>query len=174
MTLERAGGVIFKGNPHTVRGPVLQVGDKAPNFEVVANDWSRMSLSDTAGKVRLLSVVPSLDTSICDAQTRRFNEEASQFSEDVIVWTISADLPTSQKRWCGAAGIERVTTLSCHYDMAFADAYGVHDVDFRWCVRSVFVVDQEDTIRYVEYVPAIGSEVNFDAAMNALKEVTGK
>jgi thiol peroxidase len=173
MVVERPGGVTFRGNPHTVRGAMLEPGQQAPEFTVIANDLSTVTLSDSAGKVRLISVVPSLETSICDAQTRRFNQEATAFSNDVVVLTISADLPQAQKRWCGAAGVDRVQTLSCHRDMQFADAYGVHDIDFRWCQRSVFIVDELDTIRYVEYVPAIGQEVNFEAALAALKEIAG-
>ncbi|HEC21676.1 MAG TPA: thiol peroxidase [Chloroflexi bacterium] len=168
---ERPGGVTFKGVPHTVRGPVLQVGQKAPDFTVIANDLSEVSLADTAGKIRLISVVPSLDTGLCDAQTRRFNEEATGFSDEVVVLTISADLPFAQKRWCAAAGVDRVQTLSCHRDMAFADAYGVHDVDFRWCQRAIFIVDRDDIIRYVEYVPEIAQPVNFEAALGALREL---
>lgn len=173
MTLNRPGGVTFKGTPHTVRGAMLEVGQKAPDFTVVANDLSAVTLADSAGKVRLISVVPSLDTGICDAQTRRFNEEATNFSDEVMVLTISADLPFAQRRWCAAAGVERVQTLSCHRDMGFADAYGVHDVDLRLCQRAIFIVDQEDTLRYTEYVPEIAQEVNFDAALAKLKEVAG-
>lgn len=173
MVVERPGGVTHKGKPHTVRGAMLKVGDKAPDFTVIANDLSEFRFSETAGRVRLISVVPSLDTGLCDAQTRRFNEEATRFSSDVEVLTISADLPFAQKRWCGMAGVDRVRTFSCHRDMQFAEAYGVYDVDLRLCQRAVFIVDKDDTIRYAEYVPEIAQEVNFEAALTALKEVTG-
>lgn len=171
MTVERQGGVTFKGDPHTVRGEKLQVGQEAPDAPLVANDMSEVHISDYAGKVRLLSVVPSLDTGLCDAQTRRFNEEASAFDDNVVVLTISADLPFAQKRWCGNAGVERVETLSTYRDMAFAEAYGVYDSDWRVCQRAIFIVDEEGTIRYAEYVPEIAQEVDFDAALTALKEL---
>lgn len=173
MFVERPGGVTYKGTPHTVRGAMLEIGQPAPNFSVIANDLSEVTLADSAGKVRLISVVPSLDTGLCDAQTRRFNQEAVGFSDDVVVLTISANLPWAQRRWCGAAGVERVQTLSCYRDMQFADAYGVHDVDFRYCQRSVFIIDQDDILRYAEYVPEIAQAVDYDAALAALKEVTG-
>jgi thiol peroxidase len=170
-SVERPGAVSFKGQLHTVRGAMLEVGQQAPDFVVTANDWGKVRLSDSAGKVRLISVVPSLDTGVCDAQTRRFNQEAANFSEDVVILTISADLPWAQRRWCGAAGVDRVQTLSCHHDMGFADAYGVHDIEMRICQRAIFIVDRADTVRYVEYVPAISTEVDFEAALSTLKHV---
>ncbi|NDJ51877.1 MAG: thiol peroxidase [Chloroflexi bacterium] len=173
MTEERPNGVTLGGTPHTVRGPILAVGENAPDAELVATDWSRIKLSDYEGKVRLLSVVPSLDTGVCNAQTQRFNEEAAAFNEDVVVLTISADLPPAQGRWVNTNGAERVKVVSCHYDMAFADSYGVHDTDYRWCQRAVFVIDQDGTLQHAEYVPEIGDEVNFDAAVAKVKELAG-
>jgi len=170
---ERPGDVTFKGNPLTVIGDKLKVGDKAPKFVLLANDLSEVTLSDSAGKVRLISVVPSLDTSICDAQTRRFNEEISKFGENVLGYTVSSDLPFAQARWCGAAGVDRVETLSDHRDMAFAAAYGTYVKELRLNQRAVFIVDADDTIRYVEYVPEIAQHPDYEAALQVLKKVVG-
>lgn len=170
---ERAGAVTFKGNPLTVLGEPLKVGNKAPDFELIANDLSAVTLSDSAGKTRLISVVPSLDTGICDAQTRHFNEEISKLGEDVVGYTISADLPFAQARWCGNAGVERVITLSDHRDMNFGDAYGTHVKELRLEQRSVFIVDGDGTVRYVEYVPEIAQHPDYEAALAALNEVAG-
>ena len=173
MTMERKGAVTIKGSPLTVVGEPLAVGDKAPGFELVANDFSRVSLADSAGKIRLISVVPSLDTGICDAQTRRFNEEAAGFGEDVVVLTVSGEHPFNQRRWCGAAGIDRVAVLSDHMDMNFGKAYGTYIREWRLEQRAIFVVDAEDTIRYVEYVPEIAQFPDFDAALAAVADVKG-
>jgi thiol peroxidase len=173
MTTERIGGVTFKGQPLTVIGPQLRPGDRAPNFRLLDNDLNEVTLADSAGKVRLISVVPSLDTSICDLQTRRFNEEAANFGPDVVVLTVSADLPFAQKRWCGAAGVERVQTLSDHRDMNFGDTYGTHIKELRLEQRAVFIVDREGIIRYAEYVPEVARHPNYDAALAALKELVG-
>jgi thiol peroxidase len=171
--VERPADVIFKGKPQTVRGRKLKVGDKAPGFTLTANDWSKVSLADSAGKVRLLSVVTALDTGICDAQTRRFNQEIAQYGDKAICYTISADLPQTQSRWCGAAGIDRVQTLSDHFDMSFGDAYGTHIKEIRLEQRAMFVVDGAGAVRYVEYVPAVAQHPNYDDALAALKEVVG-
>ena len=169
MATERFGDVTLKGEKLTVRGNVLQPGDKAPDFTLTANDFSSVSLQDSTGKVRLISVVPSLFTGICDAQTRRFNEEAASLGENVTVLTVSVDFPTAQRQWCGAAGIDRVQTLSDHKDMNFGDAYGTHVVEIRWEQRAIFVVDSDDTIRYVEYVPEIAQHPDYEAALTAVR-----
>jgi len=148
-----------------VEREMLKVGDKAPDFILTANDWKSKTLANYEGRVKIISVVPSLDTRVCAAQTRRFNEEASHMSSDVVILTVSADLPYALRRWCGAEGIERTETLSSHKDMNFADAYGVHVVDMRICQRACFVVDKEDVIRHAEYVPIIGNEIDFIAAL---------
>ncbi len=171
MAIERPGAVTHKGRPRTVIGPVLKAGDRAPDFTLLANDLSKVTLADSAGKVRLISVVSSLDTGICDAQTHRFNEEAVNFGDDVVVLTVSVDLPAAQKRWCGAAGVDRVQTLSDHFDMNFGDAYGTHVKELRWEQRAIFVVDRDDVIRYVEYVPEIAQHPDYEAALAALREV---
>ena len=171
MATERVGGVTQKGKPMTVIGALLKPGDKAPDFRLLANDLSEVTLADSAGKVRLISVVPSLDTSICDLQTRRFNQEAAGFGPDVVVLTVSVDLPFAQKRWCGAAGVERVQTLSDHRDMNFGDAYGTHIKELRLEQRSIFVVDRAGVIRYVEYVPETAQHPDYEGALAAVRQV---
>lgn len=160
--------VTFKGNPMTLIGQEVKAGDKAPDFTVLANDLSEVTLADTTGKVRLISVVPSIDTGVCDAQTRRFNEEAAKL-DNVEVLTVSADLPFAQKRWCAAAGLENVKTLSDHRDFSFAEAYGVGMKELRLLARSVFVVDSSDTVTYVEYVGEGTDHPDYEAAIEAAK-----
>lgn len=169
MAQERAGAATFQGNPLTLIGPELKAGDKAPNFTVLANDLSAVTLATTAGKVRLVSVVPSLDTPVCDAQTRRFNQEAAALGDNVVVLTISMDLPFAQKRWCGAAGVDRVQTLSDHREASFGQAYGTLIRELRLESRAIFVVDAADTIRHVEYVKEIVSHPNYEAALASAK-----
>ena len=140
----------FKHNPVTLLGNEVKVGDKAPDFTVLANDLSPVSLKDSEGKIRLFSVVPSLDTGVCDAQTRRFNEAAAELGDNVIIYTVSMDLPFAQKRWCGAAGIEAVQTVSDHREGSFGQAYGVLIESLRLLTRSVFVVNALGTVPYVE------------------------
>lgn len=165
----REGGATIRGNPLKVRGTMLKAGDKAPDFQLVATDMSTKSLSDYAGKIKILSVVPSLDTSVCDAQTRRFNQEAVELDEDIVVLTVSADLPFAQKRWCAAADVDRVETLSSHKDMQFSDDYGLHVLDWRVNQRAVIVLNANDEVTYAQYVTEIGEEVNFDAALEAAR-----
>lgn len=159
----------FKHNPVTLLGNEVKVGDKAPNFTVLANDLSPVTLQDSEGKVRLFSVVPSLDTGVCDAQTRKFNEVAAELGDNVVIYTISMDLPFAQKRWCGAAGIESVQTVSDHREGSFGQAYGVLIESLRLLTRSIFVVDAEGTVTYVEYVPEATDHPNYDAAIEAVK-----
>ena len=168
---ERVGAATFKGNPLTLIGREIKVGDKAPDFALLANDLSPVTLANSAGKVRLISVVPSLDTPVCDVQTRKFNESVSAFGEGVVCYTVSADLPFAQARWCGAAGIDRVQTLSDHRDMSFGNTYGTHIKELRLETRAVFIVDASGIVRYVQYVPEITQEPNYDAALAALKKV---
>jgi len=134
----------------------------------LANDFSEVHLEDSAGKVRLISVVPSLDTSICDAQTRRFNEEAAKASPEVVILTISADHPITQKRWCGAAGVDQVQVLSDYLDMNFGGAYGTWIKERRLEQRSIFVIDKSDRVTHTEYVPVIGQYPDYEAALAAL------
>lgn len=169
--MERPGAVTFKGQPLTLVGPELKPGDKAPDFTIIDQSLQPASLKDYAGKVILLSVVPSLDTSICSAQTKRFNEEAAQLPEDVVILTVSMDLPFAQARFCGAENIDRVKVLSDHRDASFAQAYGTLVKELRLESRAIFVIDRDGTIRYVEYVPEIASHPNYDAALQAVKSL---
>jgi thiol peroxidase len=153
-----------------VVGSPVAVGDNAPEVTLSDRGWAGTFdlLGDTAGKVRLVSVVPSIDTGICDAQTRRLNEEASSLGDNVIVLTVSADLPFAQARWCGAAGVDRVKMLSDHMDMAFGTAYGTYVEAARIDQRAIFIIDDKDIVRYVEYVPEIAQHPDYDAALAAL------
>lgn len=162
--------VAFRDTQLTVVGDALKPGDKAPEVELATGFLAKSNLlADTAGKIRLVSVVPSIDTSVCDAQTRRMNQEAVSLGEQVIVVTVSVDLPMAQKRWCGAAGVERVLMLSDYLNMDFGKAYGVAVPDLGADQRSIFVIDADDVIRYVEYVPGIGQHPNYDAALAAVR-----
>lgn len=161
--------ITFKGNPVTLLGNEVKVGEKAPEFKVLANDLSEVTLADSKGQVRLISVVPSIDTGVCDAQTRRFNEEASKL-DNVKILTVSVDLPFAQKRWCAAAGIENVQTVSDHRDLSFGEAYGVAIQELRLLARAVFVVDSNDTVTYAEYVSEATDHPNYEAAVEAAKQ----
>ncbi len=160
--------VTFGGKAVTLLGNEVKVGDKAPNFTVLANDLSEVTLDNTKGQVRLITSVPSLDTGVCDAETRRFNEEANSLG-NVKILTVSVDLPFAQKRWCGANGIENVQTLSDHRDLSFGEAYGVAIQELRLLTRAVFVVDSSDTVTYVEYVSEATNHPNYEAALEAAK-----
>ncbi|WP_050182873.1 thiol peroxidase [Domibacillus robiginosus] len=160
--------VTFKENRITLIGNEVKTGNKAPDFTLLANDLSEVTLADTTGKVRIISVVPSIDTGVCDAQTRRFNEEAAKL-ENVDVLTVSADLPFAQSRWCAAAGLENIKTLSDHRDFSFAQNYGVGIEELRLLARSVFVLDSKDNVTYVEYVSEATNHPNYDAAIEAAK-----
>lgn len=168
---ERDGIVTMKGNPITLMGTELQVGDKAPDFVAIDNDLNPVSFDSFRGKVCIVSSVPSLDTPVCDMETRRFNDEAGRLADDVEILTISMDLPFAQKRWCGAAGVDKVQTLSDHRDAAFGQAYGVLIKGLRLLARAVFVVDKEGTIRYMELVKEIASEPDYDSILTAVKEL---
>ncbi len=166
---KRTGVVTFAGNPIALLGKEVKVGDKAPAFTLLDNGLGEKTLADYAGKVKVLSVVPSLDTGVCDAQTRWFNQNVSKLGENVVVLTVSVDLPFAQKRWCGAAGIDQVETLSDHRDLSFGENYGFILEGLRLLSRGIVVIDKDDVVRYVEYVPEVTSAVNFDAAEAATK-----
>ncbi len=169
---ERAGLVTMKGNPLTLVGKEVKVGQKAPDAELVANDLFAVRLSSLCrGKVSIITSVPSLDTSVCDLETRRFNEEAGKLGNDVVILAVSMDLPFAQKRWCGAAGVKNVQTLSDHREAAFGKAYGVLIKELRLLARAVFVADKQGVVRYVELVRELGSEPNYEVALNAAKEL---
>jgi thioredoxin-dependent peroxiredoxin len=165
-TKRRTGVATLQGRPVTLLGDEVQVGDKASDFTVVAPDFSPVTLATSAGTVRLFSVLPSLDTEVCDQQTRRFNEEAAAI-DGVTVWNISADLPFAQRRWCGAAGLDGVNVASDHRDLSFGKAYGIAIDEFRILARGVFVVDAEDRVVYAEYVPEVGQHPNYELAIEA-------
>jgi thiol peroxidase len=161
----------IKQTEHVVEGPMLHVGDPAPDFKLTATDWTFKTLADYAGKVKILSLVPSLDTRVCSIQTRRFNQEAASLSGDIVILTISTDLPYAQRRWCGAEGIDKVVTLSDHQDMTFSTAYGVHVMDMRICQRAAFVLDKANVIQYAEYIPIIDHEITFEAVLERAREL---
>ncbi len=169
MAQERQGAVLFKGNPMTLIGPELKVGDKAPDFQVTAGDLSPVTLGNFKGKTKLISVVPSLDTPVCDQQTRRFNEEAGKLPTDVEVLTISMDLPFAQKRFCSTAGISKVRTLSDYKSASFGQAYGTLIKELHLLTRSVFIIDPDDKIQYVEYVREVTTHPNYEAALSFFK-----
>ena len=170
---ETAETITFLGNKLHLNGHLVKVGDKAPGFHAIANDLSERKLSDYAGKIVILSVVPSLDTGVCDMQTRRFNKEMAELSDDVAILTISCDLPFAQARWCGAAGAKAVETLSDHKDLSFGLAYGLAIEELRLLARAVFVLDKKGAIVYKELVPEMTHEVNFDAALTASRALVG-
>jgi thiol peroxidase len=165
-----ANTVTMMGNPLTLSGNPVEVGSKAPDFQALDNDMNPVSLSDFKGKICILASVPSLDTPVCDMETRRFNEEAGSLGEDVVVLTISMDLPFAQKRWCGAAGVEKVKTLSDHRDASFGNAYGVLISELRLLARAVFVLDREGVVTHAQVVPEITEEPDYDAVLGAVKQ----
>lgn len=171
MPQERTGVATLKGNPITLVGPELKVGDRAPDFRLNKSLTEEVTLADFAGKVKLISVVPSLDTGVCDAQTRRFNEEAAKLGDNVVILTVSVDLPFAQARWCGAAGVDKVVTLSDYKTREFGQAYGVFIKELALDMRAVFVVDQNDTIRYVQYLKEMTEHPDYDSAIAAVRQL---
>jgi len=162
--------VTFQGNPLTLTGDQPTVGQAAPDFEVLGNDLSGVKLSAFRGKVCIICTVPSLDTPVCDTEVRKFNEKATSLDDDVAVLVISMDLPFAQSRWCGAAGVDNVQTLSDHNMANFGNAYGVLIKELRLLARTVFVVDKEGLIRYIEVVEELTNEPDYEAALKAAKE----
>ncbi|MBI5974238.1 thiol peroxidase [Staphylococcus canis] len=161
--------VTFKGNPIQLTGQEVEVGQQAPDFKVVDNDLNPKSLADFKGKKKLINVVPSLDTGVCDQQTRRFNEDASQ--ENGYVLTVSLDLPFAQKRWCASSGLDNVITLSDYQTHSFGESYGVVMEELQLLARSVFVLDENDKIVYKEIVPEGTDFPNFEAALEAYQKL---
>lgn len=168
---KRTGVITFLNNPMTLVGKEVKVGEQAPDFTLLNNDLQAKTLKDYEGKVKIISVVPSLDTGVCDAQTRRFNVEASKLSDDVVILTVSMDLPFAQKRWCGAAGIDKMVTLSDHKDASFGTNYGFLIEELRLLTRGIVVIGKDNKVGYVEYVPEVTHEVNFNAALEAAKKL---
>lgn len=166
---ERPGGATFLGNPLTLIGPEIKAGDPAPDFTVLDNDLNPKSLKDYRGKTLIVSAVPSLDTPVCDMETRRFNAEADKLGENVRILTISMDLPFAQKRWCATQGVNKVETLSDHRDALFGAAYGVLIKELRLLARMVFVIDAKGTVTYVQPVKEITNEPDYDAVLAAAR-----
>lgn len=171
QTKEKTGVITFKGNPMTLLGEDVAVGSSAPDFHVVNTDLKAVSLGDSAGKVRLITVVPSLDTGVCDKMTRTFNEKAAALPQDVEIYTISMDLPFAQKRWCGNAGIERVKTLSDYQERSFGLNFGVLIKELKLLARAVFVIDRQGKVTYREIVPEVTDEPDYEAALAAVKKL---
>jgi thiol peroxidase len=168
---ERAGLITLKGNPLTLVGNEVEVGQSAPDVTLVANDLSEVTLSSFKGKVCILTSVPSLDTPVCDTETRKFNEKAGELGDDVVVLTVSMDLPFAQARWCGAAGVKNVQTLSDHREAALGTSYGLLIKELRLLARAVFVIDKDGVIRYQELVKEVAEEPDYDAALKAAQEL---
>ena len=163
--------VTIKGNPKALSGTEVKVGDKAPDFELLDNNLTPVKLSSFLGKVVVISSVHSLDTGICDTETRKFNTEAGKLGPDVVILTVSMDLPFAQKRWCGAAGVSNVITLSDHRDASFGTSYGVLIKELRLLARKIFVLDKAGIVRYVQLVNEVASEPDYEPVINAVKQL---
>ncbi len=168
--MERPGATTMRGNPLTLLGPELKAGDKAPDFSAVNDGLQPVNLAGTGHNVRIFSVVPSLDTPVCDAQTKRFNEEAAKLP-GVEIYTVSMDLPFAQKRWCGNFGIDKIKMLSDHRSGSFGEQYGTLIKDMRIESRAIFVLDKDNTIKYVEYVKEVADYPNYEAALGAARSL---
>ena len=171
MSVERPEAVTLKGNPFTLLGPELKAGEEAPDFSLVGGDLKSVTLADTEG-IRVFSVVPSLDTPVCDQQTRRFNQEAGSLL-GVTIYTISMDLPFAQGRWCAAAEVENLTMLSDHKDSSFGSNYGTLIKELRLNCRAIFVVDEQNNLRHVEYVGEVAEHPDYDAVLSAVNGLIG-
>ena len=170
MASERIGLIKVGGKDGTVIGPDIVVGQTAPEFTAHATDWSLVrGIADTHGKVRIIAALPSLDTEVCDRETRRFNEEAAGLGDQIVILVLSTDLPYTQKRWCGAAGVDQVRTLSDHMTAEFGERYGALIKERRILRRAVFVVDAEDVIVYAAYMHALGDEPDYTAVLAAAR-----
>lgn len=166
--MERPAATTLMGNPMTLLGPELKPGDKAPNFTALDNALKPVDLAATGNGVRIFSVVPSLDTPVCDMQTKRFNDESGKLG-GVEIYTVSMDLPFAQKRWCGAFGVDHVKMLSDHKDASFGQAYGTLIKELRILSRAIFVVDKNNIIRHAEYVKEVSQHPDYDAALAAAR-----
>lgn len=170
--MERTGIITMKGAPLTLTGSPVAVGNRAPDFTAVDTDLNQVRMSDYKDKILIISSVPSLDTPVCDLQTRRFNREAENIGEDVAILTLSMDLPFAQKRWCGSAGAERVITLSDHRTADFGEKYGLLIKELRLLARAVMIIDQDGIIRYIQIVPEIATEPDYEDVLEHLKKTT--
>lgn len=167
---ERTEWITFKGNPLTLIGNEVKVGDEAPDFIAIDNNLNPISFSTYRGKICLLSSVPSLDTPVCDMETRRFNEEASRLGADLVIITISMDLPFAQKRWCATTGVDHIQTLSDHRDASFGTSYGVLIKELRLLARALFLVDIKGIVQYVQLVKEITHEPDYESVLKALRK----
>ena len=170
--MERPGATTMRGNPLTLIGPELHVGETAPDFAAVDTGMQPVTLASTGANVRIFSVVPSLDTPVCDMQTKRFNEEAAKLPS-VEILTISMDLPFAMKRWCGAMGVDKVKMVSDHKTGSFGESYGTLIKELRIESRAIFVVDKDNVVRHAEYVKEVADHPNYDAALSVAKELAG-
>lgn len=171
MTIERIAAVTFKGNPMTLLGPELNVGQTAPDFAATANDMTTKKRSDYLGKIVILSVVPSLDTPVCDIQTKRFNSEIASLGDKAVCLTLSLDLPFANRRWCGAAGASNVVTLSDYKDHQAGLAFGLRIKELGLLARAVYVIDAQGVVRYAQLVKEVASEPDYDSALAAAKSL---
>ena len=169
---ERLGQITAQGNPLTLLGDEVKIGDKAPDFSATANDMTQVEFSSLRGKTVILSVVPSLDTSVCAVQTSTFSKAAQNFGPDIVVLTISMDLPFAQSRWCEANDVTNVQTVSDYKERTFGSAYGVLIKELKLLARSVFIVDKEGIIRYIQIVKEVTTEPDYDDVLKALEQVT--
>ena len=170
--MEERTGIIGRGSaPLTLLGPELKPGDKAPQFTLIDNNFQPFTLEKLSGKVCVISCVPSLDTPVCDIETRRFNTEAAKLGADVLILTVSMDLPFAQKRWCGAAGVDKVITLSDYRGAEFAKSYGVLIKEMHLLARVIFVLDKQGVISYIQTVKDVGTEPDYDAVLKAVKKL---
>ena len=167
--IERKNVITFKGNPLTLIGPEIKAGSQAPDFKALAKDLSEVTLASSKGKTRLISVVPSLDTPVCELQTKRFNEEASKLPSDIVVLTVSMDLPFAQTRFCGVQKTDKIICLSDHRDASFGKAYGVLIKELRLLARAIFIIGTDDKVLYAEYVKEVTQHPDYDKALNTLK-----
>lgn len=170
--MTEARTITMRGKPLTLMGKAPALGDAAPDFEVLDQEVNIVRLSEYKNKIKIISVTPSLDTPVCDLQLRRFNNEAAQLPSDVVVMNISMDLPYAISRFCTAAGIDRVKTFSDHRDASFGNAFGVLIKELRLLARSVFILDRDNRVRYVEIVPDLSQHPDYEKALRALRELT--
>ena len=168
---ERTGIITMHGNPLTLVGNDVKVGDIAPDATLLNNDLTPVTISSYKGKICVISSVPSLDTPVCDIETRRFNQEAEGLGDDVVILTASMDLPFAQKRWCGAAGVDRVITLSDHRDASFGSAYGMLIKELRLLARGIFIIDREGIISYIQIVKEVSEEPDYAEVMKEIKKL---
>jgi len=171
MSELRNSAVKMRGNPLTLVGPEIKVGDTAPDFTVQKSLTEKLTLEDLNDKVKIFNVVLSIDTPVCDKQTRKFNEEAASLGDDVEIVTFSADLPFALSRYCGAAGIDKIKAVSDYKELSFGNAYGVLIDEFKLLTRAIFVVDKDNIIKYVEYVEEVTEEPNYDSALEVVRSL---